>query len=70
MYIMLTSDFLMSCVPRNDTEFRRYLETGSPQGQRIIDHMAETGISLETERQAFEEIKALQARQFQRTDMP
>lgn len=66
---MLIGDFLLSCVPTEDTEFRSYLETRSPQGERIVDHMAKTGISLEHERQAYEKIKELQARHA-RTNLP
>ena len=63
---MLTSEFLLSCVPKEDIEFREHLLTQSPQGQTIIEHMVETGISLQTERESYELIKQLQARHAQR----
>lgn len=52
----------MSCVSVEDTEFRSYLETRSPEGESIVEHMARTGITLEHERHAFETIKNLQNR--------
>jgi hypothetical protein len=59
---MLTlSDFLLASVPKDDTEFRSYLETRSPDGESIIDHIARTGIDLATERECFERGKALRA---------
>jgi len=54
-------DFLLSAVPKEDTEFRDYLETESPDGERVIDNMGRSGISLEEERRAFETVRHLQS---------
>jgi hypothetical protein len=59
---MLTlSDFLLASVPKNDTKFRSFLETTSPDGERFIDYMARTGITVETARQSHEQGEALRA---------
>ena len=56
---MLTSEFLLSCVPLSDAEFRSYLEQRSPQGESVIEHMTKCGTYLEDEREAFEKIQYL-----------
>ena len=58
--IMLKSNFSLSSVREDELEFRRLLETRSPQGERVIDHMARTGITLADEREAFEKTRHLQ----------
>ena len=63
---MLTSDFLRMCAANDPQEFRDYLEYEGPDGEKIIDHMARTGISLENEREAYYTVKRMQERHAQR----
>lgn len=59
---MLTlSDFLLASVPKDDADFRSFLEGTSPDGERFIDYMARRGITLETARESHEQGKALRA---------
>ena len=55
------SDFLLASVPKDDTEFRSFLETTSPDGERFIDYMARRGSTLETARQSHADGETLRA---------